>query len=69
LASRRDYEFARDFIRAHGLTGRLAAGILSPVHGRMDLQELAAGILGDRLEVRFGYQLHKLIWGPDAKGV
>jgi len=69
LASRRDYEFARDFIRAHGLVGRVAAVILSPVHGRMDLQELAAWILGDRLEVRFGYQLHKLIWGAEARGV
>ena len=69
LASRRDYEFARDFIRAHGLTGRVAAVILSPVHGRLDLQELAAWILADRLEVRFGYQLHKLIWGAEARGV
>jgi 7-carboxy-7-deazaguanine synthase len=69
LASRRDYEFARDFIRSHGLVGRVAAVILSPVHEAMDLQELAAWILADRLEVRFGYQLHKLIWGADAKGV
>ena len=69
LASRRDYEFARDFIRRHGLVGRVAAVILSPVHGRMDLQELAAWILADRLEVRFGYQLHKLIWGAEARGV
>ncbi len=69
VASRRDYEFARDFIREQGLVGRVAAVILSPVHGRMDLQELAAWILADRLEVRFGYQLHKLIWGPDTKGV
>ena len=69
LASRRDYEFARDFIREHGLVGRVAAVILSPVHGGMDLQELAAWILADRLEVRFGYQLHKLIWGAEARGV
>lgn len=69
IASRRDYEFARDFIREHGLAGRVAAVILSPVHERMDLRELAAWILADRLEVRFGYQLHRLIWGAEARGV
>lgn len=69
LASRRDYMFARDFIRSHGLVGRVAAVILSPVYEAMDLQELAAWILADRLEVRFGYQLHKLIWGAEARGV
>ena len=69
LASRRDYEFAREFTRAHDLPRRVAAVIFSPVHGGFDLQALAAWILEDRLDVRFGYQLHKLIWGPEARGV
>jgi 7-carboxy-7-deazaguanine synthase len=69
LATRRDYEFARDFTRAHDLPRRVAAVIFSPVHGGLDLQALASWILEDRLDVRFGYQLHKIIWGPDAKGV
>ena len=69
IASRRDYEFARDFTREHNLSRRAATVIFSPVHGQLDLQQLAAWILEDKLDVRFGYQLHKLIWGPDAKGV
>ncbi|HZS50969.1 MAG TPA: radical SAM protein [Bryobacterales bacterium] len=69
IASRRDYEFARDFTREHDLCRRAAAVIFSPVYGKIDLERLAAWILEDRLEVRFGYQLHKLIWGADARGV
>ena len=69
IASRRDYEFARDFTREHDLNRRVAAVLFSPVHGGLDLKALASWILEDRLEVRLGCQLHKLIWGPDARGV
>ena len=70
IASRRDYEFARDFCRAERLTDRFAAVIFSPVHDQIDLEEMAGWILDDDLEgVRFGYQLHKLIWGAEAAGV
>ncbi len=70
LGTRRDYEFARDFTRSHGLPERVAAVIFSPAHGQVDLERMAQWILADRVEnVRFGSQLHKLIWGPDAQGV
>lgn len=69
IASRRDYEFARDFAGQHDLIRRFAAVIFSPVWGQMDLAKLAEWILADRLEVRFGYQLHKAIWGAEARGV
>ncbi len=69
ISSRRDYEFARDFTREQGLTRRFAAVLFSPVHGKVDLQEMAGWILSDRLDVRFGYQLHKVIWGAEARGV
>ncbi len=69
IASLRDYEFARDFTRQHDLARRFAAVIFSPVWGQVDLKQLAEWILADRLEVRFGYQLHKAIWGAEARGV
>ncbi len=74
LADRADYEWARDVVRARGLDERVRAGALrailfSPVWDRLDLQELAGWILEDRLPVRYQIQLHKLIWGPAARGV
>ena len=71
IATRRDYEFARDFTRRHKLTDRVAAVIVSPVHGELDPAELARWMLDDKLEspIRFGGQLHKVIWGPDRPGV
>ncbi len=70
IASRRDYEFARDFTRAHNLAERTAAVLFSPVHDQVDLRQMAQWILDDRLEnIRFGYQLHKIIWGAEARGV
>ena len=70
IASRRDYEFARDFSHEHGLRERFAAVFFSPVHEGVDLDEMAAWMVEDQLDgIRFGYQLHKVIWGADAKGV
>lgn len=70
IASRRDYEFARDFVRTGDLGRKFAAVLFSPVHGGVDLAEMARWMIEDRLEgIRFGYQLHKLIWGAAARGV
>lgn len=70
IATRRDYEFARDLTKRHQLTQRAAAVIFSPVHNGIDLPNLAEWMLNDGLdEVRFGHQLHKTIWGAEAKGV
>lgn len=70
LSSRRDYEFARDFVREHELRERFAATFFSPVHGETDLQALAQWMIEDGLDgVRFGHQLHKTIWGAEKQGV
>jgi 7-carboxy-7-deazaguanine synthase len=64
-----------DYIWAAGVVAerRLAElGIpihFSPVWGRLDPAALAAWILRDRLPVRLQLQLHKLLWGADARGV
>ncbi len=50
-------------------SGSLRALLVSPVWGEIDLEALAGWILEDGLPVRFQVQVHKLIWGADAKGV
>ena len=69
IKDRSDYEFAREIARRHGLIGRVAAVLFSPVHGVLDPKDLAAWILADRLEVRLQLQAHKYIWGADVRGV
>ncbi len=81
VASRLDYEFARDFIREHALKGRVDSVILSPAfrkdatgsrdvsHCMVDPQHLAEWILADGLHARLGLQIHKFIWEPSLKGV
>jgi 7-carboxy-7-deazaguanine synthase len=81
LADRRDYEFARDFVRRHQLEGKVASVIFSPAFAKNPTQQrdssncmldpriLAEWILADGLNVRLGLQIHKFIWEPAAKGV
>ncbi|HEX8765937.1 MAG TPA: radical SAM protein [Candidatus Acidoferrum sp.] len=76
LATRRDYEFAREFTREHGLARRVREVLFSPVfadpEGKwpgLEPRELVEWILADGLPVRLGLQLHKFIWDPAAKGV
>jgi 7-carboxy-7-deazaguanine synthase len=69
IKDRTDYEYARDIVRRHDLTRRVAAVLFSPVHGILDPKDLAAWILEDRLQVRLQLQVHKFIWGADARGV
>ena len=69
VAGHADYEWSRDVIRQHSLEKRCACVLISPVWGRVNLEDLAKWILEDRLPVRLQLQMHKLIWGPDATGV
>lgn len=76
LSTRRDYEFAREFTRQHGLARRVREVLFSPVfedpEGKwpgLEPRLLAEWILADGLAVRLGLQLHKFIWDPATKGV
>jgi 7-carboxy-7-deazaguanine synthase len=68
LAGRADYDWAKQVIVERALANRCPIHF-SPVHGAIDLAELAQWILDDRLPVRLSLQLHKLVWGSDARGV
>ena len=69
IEDRTDYQFARDVVRQRALDQRVAAVLFSPVHGVLDPKALAEWVLADRLPVRVQLQVHKYIWGPDARGV
>ena len=76
IASRRDYDFARDFTARHRLAEKVHQVLFSPVfadpEGRwpgLSSRDLAEWILADGLPVRLGLQLHKFIWHPAMKGV
>jgi 7-carboxy-7-deazaguanine synthase len=68
LADEPDYEWARGVIREHDL-GRRTEVLLSPVHGRLDPQNLVRWMLRDRLPARLNLQLHKYVWHPETRGV
>ena len=68
MADRADFEFARDAISGHRLADKCTV-IFSPVAGRLGARELAEWILAEKLDVRLGVQLHKMIWPSRERGV
>lgn len=69
IANRDDWDFARNIIKRFELEKRALAILISPVWNNLDLQEVAGWITSSRLEVRMQLQMHKYIWGPEARGV
>ena len=70
VADRADWEFTRDVIARYELERRAHAILISPVWGTTDLQALADWIAASGLRrVRMQLQLHKYIWGAEARGV
>lgn len=69
IADRADYEYARDVVGRHHLARRVGTVLFSPAHGVQDPRTLAEWILHDALPVRLQIQLHKYIWGAEARGV
>ena len=69
IRDRIDFDYARDVVVRHGLTSKVAAVLFSPVHGVLPPADLAGWILEAGLTVRLQLQMHKYIWGPEARGV
>jgi 7-carboxy-7-deazaguanine synthase len=67
IADRADYEWSRKVMEERNLQRWTI--LLSPVWGEMDMKSLAEWMLADRLPARFQTQLHKHIWGAEARGV
>lgn len=69
IADRTDYDYAKEIVQREKLTERVAAVLLSPVHGELAAKQLAEWVIADRLEVRVQLQVHKYIWSPGTRGV
>lgn len=68
IAERTDFDWALDFIRSHGLEGK-ATILISPVHGRLVPEQLAAWLLESGLQARLQVQLQKYLWPCRSRGV
>jgi 7-carboxy-7-deazaguanine synthase len=81
ISDRTDYEFARDFMRAHELESKVGSVLFSPAFTKtpspirtaenclLDPRVLVEWMLADGLEARLSLQIHKFVWEPAMKGV
>ena len=68
VTSEEDFRWSLDVVRRHRLEGRVAV-LFSPVHGRVAPRDLARWMLESGVGGRLNLQLHKIVWGPDRRGV
>jgi len=64
-----DWRFALDVIDRYRLTETARAILISPVWNQVDLKAVADWVAGSGRDLRLQLQLHKYIWGPEARGV
>jgi 7-carboxy-7-deazaguanine synthase len=64
-----DWQFARGVIANYDLANRTKEILVSPVFGSPNLEVIAKAVAGGALKVRLNLQLHKYIWGAEARGV
>ncbi|MGB7202117.1 MAG: radical SAM protein [Pyrinomonadaceae bacterium] len=69
IADLDDWQFAKDVIAKYNLENHAKEVLISPVHGIENLAEIAEEVSRSKLKVRLNLQLHKFIWGANARGV
>ena len=67
IGSEEDYLYAKKIMVL--IDNKKKPPILSPVYNIMDPKRLAEWVLADHIDVRIQIQLHKIIWGPETRGV
>ncbi len=68
VCSREDFDWSLDVVRSRGLEDRFPL-LFSPSFEQVQPRDLAAWMLGAGLKARLNLQVHKYIWGKDARGV
>jgi 7-carboxy-7-deazaguanine synthase len=70
IGDRKDFDYAKEMIRLVGKENpHVTKMLLSPLYGVLHPETLAQWIITDKLNVRLQLQLHKIIWGEEARGV
>ncbi len=81
ITDRRDYEFARDFMKEHSLAAHVKDVLFSPAFTNrpsperdasnctLDPRQLVEWMLEDGVPARLNLQIHKFVWEPAMKGV
>lgn len=69
IADYEDWRYAQRIIEQYELEKRTSAILISPVWGAMELKDVADWVSASGHRVRMQLQLHKYIWGPEARGV
>jgi 7-carboxy-7-deazaguanine synthase len=68
IATEDDWLYARKVIEQYQLDKRSTV-LISPAWDTIDLKSLADWVAASGLDVRMQLQLHKYVWGPEARGV
>jgi len=61
IADKKDYEFAKRFVQEYNLIGKTGV-VFQPEYNSGFDKRLLKSILKDKLDVRLGFQLHKICW-------
>lgn len=70
IGSREDYLYAQNIMSLMRKSNpKIKPPLFSPLYNQMDPKLLAEWILADQIDVRMQIQLHKIIWGPETRGV
>ncbi len=69
VKDRADFDYALAVIKKYHLDRRTPAVLFSPVWGTVKWAELARWVLESGVHARMQLQMHKLIWGAEARGV
>ena len=68
IADQTDFQWASSVVHQWSLAEKCPV-LFSPVHGKLEPQDMVQWILKNQLPVRLQLQIHKYIWHPDTKGV
>ena len=68
LTGESDYRFALEVIERYALCAQTQV-LLSPAWGLLEPRDLAHWMLRDHVDARLNLQIHKYVWGADARQV